>query len=188
MQKRKIQLAVLSLALVGGGSSYALASHPTLMSPSSPLAINTSPQSLTVERENTNETKIATNTLHLNTQNQYKHIVSIHANGTDNTQAGQIKDSQTNGEVSTDKVSSKSENGMIVHIPPSDFNPLTATDAELDYYNFPPRPKYPTDLNRWESVVSNKNFIKPEFGVPVSHGDPRFKGHVIQNPTVELER
>jgi hypothetical protein len=53
--------------------------------------------------------------------------------------------------------------GVEVHAPPARWDPLTASDAELNYYNFPPRPTDPQELERWKSVVLNKRWIWPEF-------------------------
>ena len=41
--------------------------------------------------------------------------------------------------------------------PPAGFNPLTASDAELDYYGFPPRPDAataPGDYAFWAHIVT----------------------------------
>lgn len=40
-------------------------------------------------------------------------------------------------------------------IPPVGFKPLTATNAELNEYGFPPRPSGGADLVRWEKEMSN---------------------------------
>ncbi|KEO81885.1 hypothetical protein [Tumebacillus flagellatus] len=45
-----------------------------------------------------------------------------------------------------------------VHIPPHGWNPLTASDEELNFYNFPPRPHDPADLKDWERIVSNSTW------------------------------
>lgn len=47
--------------------------------------------------------------------------------------------------------------------PPEGWNPVAASDSELDYYNFPPRPRNPEDLARWKSVVTNTKWVRPEF-------------------------
>jgi hypothetical protein len=49
--------------------------------------------------------------------------------------------------------------------PPASFNPLTATDAELDRYGFPPRPGQdlgPGVLERWERRVMSQTRIVPQ--------------------------
>ncbi|MGA9695926.1 MAG: G1 family glutamic endopeptidase [Dehalococcoidales bacterium] len=47
--------------------------------------------------------------------------------------------------------------------PPSNFNPLTATNAELQQYGFPSRPVDPAALAQWENVMSHcKYYGKPE--------------------------
>lgn|GEM_PF-4826067 len=53
--------------------------------------------------------------------------------------------------------------GLVIHAPPQGWNPVTATDSELEYYNFPPRPRNPDDLERWKSVVTNMQWVRPEF-------------------------
>jgi hypothetical protein len=43
--------------------------------------------------------------------------------------------------------------------PPAGFNPLTASDAELDEYGFPPRPNHdlgPEAQKRWEQRVMSR--------------------------------
>lgn len=45
---------------------------------------------------------------------------------------------------------------LIVNIPPNGWNPLTATDAELDYYAYPARPADPTELEKWKGIVSGQ--------------------------------
>ncbi|SEB45634.1 hypothetical protein [Paenibacillus sp. GP183] len=56
-------------------------------------------------------------------------------------------------------------NGAVVHVPPTDFDPLTAMDEQLDYYNYPRRPKNEDDLKRWRDVMSHaQHFIIPTFG------------------------
>lgn len=44
---------------------------------------------------------------------------------------------------------------------PDNWNPLNATNKELEYYNLPKRPSGGDKLKRWEKLVSCK-FIKPE--------------------------
>lgn len=51
----------------------------------------------------------------------------------------------------------------VFHAPPEGWNPVTASDSELNYYNIPPRPSAPDDLARWKSVVTNMKWVKPEF-------------------------
>ena len=49
--------------------------------------------------------------------------------------------------------------------PPANFNPMTATDAELDRYGFPPRPPRdlgPEVLARWERRVMSQTRIVPQ--------------------------
>ncbi len=49
--------------------------------------------------------------------------------------------------------------------PPPDFNPLTASDAQLDEYGFPPRPNRdlgPEARARWEQRVMSQTRIVPE--------------------------
>jgi hypothetical protein len=42
----------------------------------------------------------------------------------------------------------------IYHVPPAGFNPLTATDAQLDEYGFPARPLDPVQLEQWKKGMS----------------------------------
>ena len=54
--------------------------------------------------------------------------------------------------------------GIVVNqAPPAGFNPLTATDAQLSAYGYPPRPvNSPDALRRWSSMVSaDKERINP---------------------------
>lgn len=46
--------------------------------------------------------------------------------------------------------------------PPADFNPLTATEDQLQYYGYPLRPDDPTQLNDWIKSVSG-TWVKPDF-------------------------
>ena len=58
--------------------------------------------------------------------------------------------------------------------PPPNFNPLTATDAQLDEYGFPPRPNQnlgPEARARWEQRVMSQTRIVPELAqTNVFHG------------------
>lgn len=55
------------------------------------------------------------------------------------------------------------ELGIVIHQPPDGWNPLTATDAELAYYNYPPRPQNdPAALEQWKQVVSGR-WVRPIF-------------------------
>ena len=58
--------------------------------------------------------------------------------------------------------------------PPPDFNPLTASDAQLDEYGFPPRPNRdlgPEARARWEQRVMSQTRIVPELAqTNVFHG------------------
>ena len=55
---------------------------------------------------------------------------------------------------------------VVVHVPPYGWNPLTASDADLNYYNYPPRPRDPAKLSQWASQVTNAKWVRPEFGPP----------------------
>jgi hypothetical protein len=47
-------------------------------------------------------------------------------------------------------------------VPPSGFNPLTATAAQLEEYGFPPKPIDPTDLQNWTEIMKNyKETVTP---------------------------
>jgi hypothetical protein len=46
-------------------------------------------------------------------------------------------------------------------IPPSDFDPRSASADELAYYNLPPRPNQESELQRWEQSVSNNHYSVP---------------------------
>ena len=47
--------------------------------------------------------------------------------------------------------------------PPSGFNPLTATDNELQQYGFPSRPSDAKELQEWETVMQYaKYYVKPD--------------------------
>jgi hypothetical protein len=58
--------------------------------------------------------------------------------------------------------------------PPPDFNPLTASNAQLDEYGFPPRPDRnlgPEAQKRWEQRVMSQTRIVPELAqTNVFHG------------------
>lgn len=45
--------------------------------------------------------------------------------------------------------------------PSKDWNPLNATDEELQFYGYPSRPKNKNDLEQWKKIVSCK-WVKPE--------------------------
>lgn len=63
-----------------------------------------------------------------------------------------------------------SDVGISMHVPPTGFNPLTATDAQLAYYGFPTRPTDAQGLANWTAVWSHyKSFTVPEFEVGVHH-------------------
>ncbi|ACV58557.1 hypothetical protein [Alicyclobacillus acidocaldarius] len=48
-------------------------------------------------------------------------------------------------------------------VPPKGFNPLTATDAQLREYGFPPRPSDPQNLQQWEQEMSHwKRTLPPK--------------------------
>ena len=72
-----------------------------------------------------------------------------------------------------DKQAEQSHPGKIVYlddhtfyvIPPDDFDPLTASDAELKKYGLPERPTDKEGLAFWESLyVDRPVFIEPEIG------------------------
>jgi hypothetical protein len=46
-------------------------------------------------------------------------------------------------------------------VPPPDFNPLTASDAQLAEYQFPSRPSDPTALAQWERFMSIATPVAP---------------------------
>jgi hypothetical protein len=67
--------------------------------------------------------------------------------------------------------------GITVNVPPSGFDPLTASVTDLEKYGYPAKPTDPTALAHWEDLMSHaKNFIIPEFKVSnVSHA-PKMSG------------
>lgn len=55
---------------------------------------------------------------------------------------------------------------------PHGFNPLTATNQELEKYNFPPRPSGGADLTAWTKAMQHfKEFITPKYGKSNMHTD-----------------
>jgi hypothetical protein len=50
-----------------------------------------------------------------------------------------------------------------VHVPPPGWNPLKATDEELNYYNFPPRPEDAELLKEWEKIVTSGHWEPARF-------------------------
>ncbi len=47
--------------------------------------------------------------------------------------------------------------------PPANFNPLTATSAELSKYGFPEKPTSETELKAWEDAMAHaKYYVKPD--------------------------
>ena len=50
----------------------------------------------------------------------------------------------------------KDEHQIIINVPPENWNPVTATDEELQKYAYPPRPKDATALEEWKKVVGGK--------------------------------
>jgi len=67
------------------------------------------------------------------------------------------------GELSTYLLPDSSE--MSVPTPPANFDPLSATPAQLEEYALPPRPTDPADLAEWTSLVSEST---PEQAPPAS--------------------
>ena len=66
-------------------------------------------------------------------------------------------------------VSANSNQGSIptlappLAVPPPNFNPLTATDQELQQYGFPSRPSDAKELQEWENVMQYaKQYVKPD--------------------------
>lgn len=56
-----------------------------------------------------------------------------------------------------EKVYVKGENAYItIHRPPKDFDAVNATDAELENYGYPVRPKDADKLNEWKQIVAGK--------------------------------
>lgn len=51
---------------------------------------------------------------------------------------------------------------VIYHEPPKGFNPVNATDVELQLYNFPPRPTDEKELKHWKEIVGTK-WVAPKF-------------------------
>ncbi|WP_152559314.1 hypothetical protein [Tumebacillus flagellatus] len=60
--------------------------------------------------------------------------------------------------------------GVEIHEPPQGWNPLTATDAELNFYNYPPRPRNQEAMAQWTEVVSKSKWVGGEIkkGIPRS--------------------
>ncbi|QHW30332.1 hypothetical protein GZH47_05390 [Paenibacillus rhizovicinus] len=54
------------------------------------------------------------------------------------------------------------EQTIVIHEPPANWNALNASDEELAYYFYPPRPTDPSQLKDWKKVVSGK-WEKPKF-------------------------
>lgn len=74
-------------------------------------------------------------------------------------------------------ITSTSSNSPTVHttnilnghyvIPPKGFNPLKATNAELEKYHFPKRPKNQKKLKQWKQLMAHAaHFVAPVFGTP----------------------
>jgi hypothetical protein len=67
---------------------------------------------------------------------------------------------------------------MKVTVPPGDFDPHTASAAELRLYGFPPRPSDPTALRQWNAMYPNRriDYVTPEMcgsTAPVTHPLPK---------------
>jgi hypothetical protein len=75
----------------------------------------------------------------------------------------------------------------IYHVPPHGFNPLTATDAQLDEYGFPARPSDPDQLKHWENIMSHcKSTLIPDVvSMKVNSSPLASTGNVTSNKTFE---
>jgi hypothetical protein len=61
------------------------------------------------------------------------------------------------------------ESEILAVLPPVDFDPLKATDEELDYYGLPARPTDPEQYKRWAENVGNKKYVGPSLkAIPVN--------------------
>ncbi|GLY79745.1 G1 family glutamic endopeptidase [Actinoallomurus iriomotensis] len=73
------------------------------------------------------------------------------------------------------RVFGKGGNTMKVAVPPADFDPHTATDAQLRMYGFPPRPKSGPARTRWDALYPHHQI---DFVLPEMCSDP----HVTHRP------
>jgi hypothetical protein len=60
------------------------------------------------------------------------------------------------------------------YVVPDDFDPLTASDAELLKYGIPERPDDPEQLSQWKAEVSGAHWVAPQIHVApgIFHGGP----------------
>jgi hypothetical protein len=65
--------------------------------------------------------------------------------------------------------------GFVYDVPPSDFNPLTASDLELQDWGFPPRPDVSktADYDRWTRMVTAKRAVPQLIFTNIYHGPAR---------------
>lgn len=50
---------------------------------------------------------------------------------------------------------------MVHRVPPAGFNPLTASDDELDYYDLPRRPAAGPALDHWKDMMIHQKMVAP---------------------------
>jgi hypothetical protein len=61
---------------------------------------------------------------------------------------------QTRADGGHDYIYFVNRNMVVIPMPPANFNPSTATPAQLSYYGYPPRPTNPTQLPAWQAEVT----------------------------------
>jgi hypothetical protein len=77
----------------------------------------------------------------------------------------------------------KHDYSVEAHLPPIDWNPLTASDKELAYYIYPPRPELSDKLTEWKKVVTG-GWFDAETGKIPFHSHPCVPCEIVWNNQV----
>lgn len=82
--------------------------------------------------------------------------------------------------------------GLIVHMPPQNFDPLTAPKSELAQYGLPSRPTDPSKLQEWKQAFGTvTHWIKPTFtltNIKLDDPDQHWSGLSYINPNTPATR
>jgi len=91
---------------------------------------------------------------------------------------------QTNRNMNPNESPTNLPGATTIAAPPADFDPLTASDQDLQYYGFPPRPNQATDTKAYASWVKAMKASKTRV-VPVLEQTSIFHGpaQLVKNPT-----
>lgn len=83
----------------------------------------------------------------------------------------------------TETFSTQSNEAILAHLPPDNWNPFTATDEELAYYGYPARPSDTGLLNTWKETASG-GWYDPASGTIPMHNDFGIPNRIVWNKQV----